>query len=77
MNIHKVALCESPMAETISEDDIAVVEDQIKLEDNGGRRISVDRRSFSYSLHIPERRSSHNDRRKIENRRKTSRIESK
>ena len=64
------------MAETISEDDIAVAEDQIKLEDNGGRRISVDRRSFSYSLHIPEKRSD-DDRRKVYNRRKINRIKTK
>jgi len=27
------------------------------LIDNGGRRLVVDRRQFSYTLHIPERRS--------------------
>jgi hypothetical protein len=53
--------------------DVADSEDQTILKDNGGRRFGVDRRSFSYSLHIPERRS-HNDRRKGENRRKTNRI---
>jgi hypothetical protein len=47
--------------------------DQTILKENGGRRFGVDRRSFSYSLHIPERRS-HQDRRRGENRRKTNRI---
>ena len=27
------------------------------LPDNGGRRLGVDRRQFSYTQHIPERRS--------------------
>jgi hypothetical protein len=27
------------------------------LHDNGGRRFELDRRQFSYSHHIPERRS--------------------
>jgi hypothetical protein len=27
-----------------------------KLSDGGGRRLGIDRRSFSYSYHIPERR---------------------
>ncbi len=27
------------------------------LHDNGGRRLGVDRRQFSYNHHIPERRS--------------------
>jgi len=38
------------------------------LSDNGGRRLGIDRRQFSYTSHIPERRSgkerrSGNDRR--------------
>lgn len=33
------------------------------LLDNGGRRLGTDRRKFSYSIHIPERRSGM-DRRK-------------
>jgi hypothetical protein len=38
------------------------------LPDNGGRRLGIDRRQFSYYAHIPERRSvkdrrSENDRR--------------
>ncbi len=28
-----------------------------KLKDNGGRRSGIDRRQFSYLVHIPERRS--------------------
>ena len=57
------------MAETISKVEVADSEDQVILRDNGGRRIGVDRRSFSYSLHIPERRSN-GDRRAAGNRRK-------
>jgi len=40
--------------------------------DNGGRRTGTDRRIFSYTLHIPERRNG-NDRRSGDDRRKTSR----
>jgi len=36
--------------------------------DNGGRRIGIERRCYSYSGHIPERRSG-NDRRNIKDRR--------
>ncbi len=61
------------MTDKISKADVADSEDRTILRDNGGRRIGVDRRSFLYSLHIPERRS-HDDRRKGDNRRKTSRI---
>ena len=28
----------------------------IQIDDNGGRRMSLDRRQFEYSHHIPERR---------------------
>lgn len=38
------------------------------ISDNGGRRTGVDRRRFSYSDYIPERRSGH-DRRIISDRR--------
>ena len=31
---------------------------ELKPRDNGGRRLGVDRRQFSYSDHIPERRMS-------------------
>jgi len=27
------------------------------LSDNGGRRLEIDRRQFSYDYHVPERRS--------------------
>lgn len=39
-----------------------------KDKDNGGRRSGVDRRQYSYSSHIPERRSDE-DRRDGEDRR--------
>ena len=64
------------MADTISKVDVADSENQAMLKDNGGRRISVDRRRFSYSLHIPERRSR-DDRRANDNRRKTNRTKAK
>lgn len=41
--------------------------------DNGGRRSGVDRRQFSYTSYIPERRRG-GDRRKGEDRRKMARI---
>ena len=41
--------------------------------DNGGRRSGGDRRNYSYTLHIPERRSG-KDRRSGEDRRKTPRL---
>ena len=77
LNIHSISICEMAMADTISKVDVAGSEDQTILRDNGGRRIGVDRRSFSYSLHIPERRSHDDDRRKGDNRRKTNRIKAK
>ena len=46
---------------------------ELILIDNGGRRWGGDRRNYSYSLHIPERRSG-NERRSGADRRKTSRI---
>jgi hypothetical protein len=42
------------------------------LPDNGGRRSGADRREFSYTSHIPERRSG-NDRRSGLDRRKKPR----
>jgi hypothetical protein len=36
--------------------------------DNGGRRSGGDRRKYSYTLHVPERRSG-NDRRSVKDRR--------
>ena len=38
------------------------------LSDRGGRRLGIDRRRFSYTLHIPERRSGR-ERRRIKERR--------
>jgi hypothetical protein len=38
------------------------------LSDRGGRRLGIDRRRFSYTLHIPERRSGR-ERRSIKDRR--------
>jgi len=40
--------------------------------DNGGRRAGADRRSYSYTVYIPERRNG-NDRRSGDDRRKISR----
>jgi len=61
------------MADTLYKVDFENTENRTIVRDMGGRRIGVDRRTFSYSLHIPERRS-HDDRRKGDNRRKTNRI---
>ena len=61
------------MADPIYKINVTNSESLTNLKDNGGRRIGVDRRSFSYSLYIPERRS-HDDRRKENNRRKPNRI---
>jgi len=41
--------------------------------DNGGRRSGGDRRNYSYTLHIPERRSG-KERRSGDDRRKSPRI---
>jgi len=38
------------------------------LPDNGGRRLGVDRRQFSYYFHIPERRSGNERRSGIDRR---------
>ena len=43
------------------------------IKDNGGRRLGIDRRQFSYNLHIPERRSG-KDRRSGHDRRLKQRI---
>ncbi len=45
---------------------------EINIADNGGRRKNNDRRQFSYTCHIPERRSG-SDRRAGEDRRKDGR----
>jgi hypothetical protein len=41
---------------------------EFNLRDNGGRRAGIDRRHFSYTGHIPERRRG-DDRRKASDRR--------
>jgi hypothetical protein len=43
--------------------------EQLVIFDNGGRRSGGDRRNYSYTLHIPERRSG-KDRRSGTDRRK-------
>jgi hypothetical protein len=45
---------------------------QLISMDNGGRRSGGDRRNYSYTLHIPERRNG-KDRRTGEDRRKSPR----
>ena len=44
----------------------------LTLTDNGGRRSGGDRRTYSYTMHFPERRSGE-DRRKGKDRRQTPR----
>jgi hypothetical protein len=51
--------------------DIDILERLVSL-DNGGRRSGGDRRNYSYTLHIPERRNG-NNRRSGEDRRKIPR----
>jgi hypothetical protein len=55
----------------MEKNDNDILERLISL-DNGGRRSGGDRRNYSYTLHIPERRHA-NDRRSGEDRRKISR----
>jgi len=43
------------------------------LPDNGGRRLGIERREFSYDQHIPERRTGE-DRRSRKDRRRKSRV---
>jgi hypothetical protein len=59
----------------IGENDMSIIEDddQILMIDNGGRRTGGDRRCFSYSLHLPERRTGE-DRRSGQDRRNTPRF---
>lgn len=74
--LHSTFIYEITMADTISKVDVADSQGQTVLKNSGGRRIGVDRRSFSYSLYIPERRSD-DDRRKGDIRWKTNRIKTK
>ena len=46
--------------------------EEMNISDNGGRRKSVDRRQFAYTIHIPERRVG-NDRRNGTDRRRSNR----
>jgi len=64
------------MTDTISKVDITDSKDQTIFKGSVDRRIGVDRRSFTYSLYIPERRSD-DDRRKGDIRRKINRIKAK
>ncbi len=45
--------------------------EMLEIRDNGGRRSGIDRRYYSYSGHIPERRCGF-DRRKLEDRRQSA-----
>jgi len=76
LNIHRIFIYEIAMTDTISKVDITDSKDQTIFKDFVDRRIGVDRRSFSYSLYIPERRSD-DDRRKGDIRRKINRIKAK
>ena len=49
-------------------------ENTLEIRDNGGRRSGIDRRHYSYSGHIPERRKGF-DRREVGDRRKTEPIQ--
>ena len=55
------------------ETDMSDIFKKVLSIDNGGRRSGGDRRNYSYTLHIPERRSG-KDRRSGEDRRKAPRI---
>lgn len=46
---------------------------ELIISDKGGRRVHNDRRQFSYTVHIPERRKG-NDRRNGGDRRKSTRL---
>ena len=50
--------------------------ERFRLKENGGRRLGIDRRRYSYTLYIPERRSGQ-DRRVGKDRRKTPRLGSR
>ena len=45
------------------------------IRDNGGERLGLDRRQFSYDRHIPERRSDQDRRRKLDRRLKPRKSE--
>ena len=56
----------------VTSDKIVEIESAKEIRDNGGRRLGIERRSYSYSLHIPERRDG-KDRRSGMGRRKIKR----
>ena len=41
------------------------------LKDNGGRRLGIDRRQYSYAAHIPERRDGQERRSGVDRRKST------
>ena len=69
-------ICEIDMKVTIYKLSLADSQTEVIIQDNGGRRTGADRRNFSYSLHIPERRGG-DDRRNGKDRRKTPRFKIK
>ena len=42
----------------IEDSRMSIPQNTLGLQDNGGRRLNIDRRQFSYTNHIPDRRSS-------------------
>ena len=70
VNLH-VSLLSSIL--TVKELEVSVKLKKLTLIDNGGKRWGGDRRNYSYSLHIPERRNGH-ERRSGYDRRKIARI---
>jgi hypothetical protein len=51
----------------LSDDDVSI---DLTESGKGGRRTGIERRQFSYSVFIPERRSG-NERRQVQDRRKS------
>jgi hypothetical protein len=45
----------------------------VLLTDNGGRRLGIDRRQFSYTNHIPDRRRGHDRRTGLDRRARVDR----
>ena len=73
LNIQNSIILEIAMPNTTSKVKITKSDIQTNLEIRGCRRIGFERRCFTYSLYIPERRS-HLDRRKGNSRRNPERI---
>lgn len=46
---------------------------KLGIVDNGGRRLGLDRRAFSYAIHLPERRSNKDRRNNVDRRNGTER----